>query len=258
MTDIVTNPLTQLAPVNAVSTEEINRIHARATEIHEAFVRKIDKLEDTARENADRYAQTVGVSVENAAGKPAAKKAIADNALTFRRNLVESTKAERWELIREIAQKEGMAETFREVYPSPAAYLGLVGLGDPRKTQIIQQLNDAGYVALQVAARYAIASRDMLAASAVAAVVDTLPKNERPYSFAQIAEAAAGDVWREIDRKLADIRRMNQAVLNANREFEYNRASPVSKVASGIGNRDTTGAGTQAALGSAVRTLAQK
>jgi hypothetical protein len=118
------------------------------------------------------------------------------------------------------------------VYTSPAAMLGRVGLGEARRTHLMQQLEGAGPVELETAARTAIMTGDMVLGAAIATVID-----RRPFAVQAFAERMLGEVWKRMTAKLEGVQLAYKSAVAADREFVRGQADPISNLSLALSRR---------------------
>jgi hypothetical protein len=224
--------------------EEIDRIDARASELLNAFQRRIAGLQksvDDARESYAREADDMVASTgpENRATAKAFTKAqLASRILKYRLNIVASSRDQRHELLDPLAAFAQQAAFLMELFASPAQALGRVGLGTAQRTNYQEQLTGAGPVELQSYAAQAITANDAVLAAAIVTVVDRMPRDRRPFAVSEFAEQMWGDKHRAAMVKLKTVVRANKLAQIANSTFETGRANPAAKLSATLDQRD--------------------
>lgn len=108
--------------------------------------------------------------------------------------------------------------------------LGRVGLGDPKRTQYQLQLEGAGPVEMETAARTAIMTGDLVLGAAIATVIDRRPKDRRPFAVQAFAERVVGEVWKRITAKLEGVQLAYKSALAADREFVRGKADGITNL----------------------------
>lgn len=224
--------------------EEIDRIDARASELLNAFQRRIDSLQkqvDDARESYARQADESIAAFEpgnRAAAKPVMKAQLASKIVKFRANIVPASRAQRHELLDPLGALAQQAAFLMELFSSPAQALGRVGLGTAQRTNYQQQLTGAGPVELQSYAAQAITANDAVLAAALVTVIDRMPRDRRPFSVSEFAEQMWGEKHRAALVKLKTVIRANKLAQIANSTFETGRANPAAKLSAMLDQRD--------------------
>ncbi|MBD3805352.1 MAG: hypothetical protein IE919_19275, partial [Thioclava sp.] len=108
--------------------------------------------------------------------------------------------------------------------------LGRVGLGDPKRTQYQLQLEGAGPVEMETAARTAIMTGDLVLGAAIATVIDRRPKDRRPFAVQAFAERVVGEVWKRMTAKLEGVQLAYKSALAADREFVRGKADGITNL----------------------------
>ena len=148
-----------------LNEERAQQLSDRATETATAFSRKIEKLQNTVTEARDNYAREADELIasaspeDRATARAFAKKNAANKAANIHRQLIASSEADRAAMLKGLQTLAAEAAAIQAVYTSPATMLGRVALGDPKRTQYQLQLEGAGPVEMETAARTAIDTR---------------------------------------------------------------------------------------------------
>lgn len=217
----------------SLSEDNVQRLSDRATETATAFHRKLDKLQATFAEARDRYSRDAEAMIADAspedrsAARAFAKKNAAHKIAELRRSLISNSEGERAELLRALKTYSDEAEAVAAVCVTPAMMLGRVALGEPKRTQYQQQLEGAGPVELETAARQAVMSGDVVLAAAVATVIDRRTRDRRPFPVADLAERVMGEVHDRVNAKLEGVRLAYKTAVAADREFVRGKADPL-------------------------------
>jgi len=90
-------------------------------------------------------------------------------------------------LIESASPETRVAAIIQEVCKSPAMMLGRVAMGNPKRTQYQLQLEGAGPVELETAARQSIMTGDIVLTATVATIVDRPHKDRQPFSASALA-----------------------------------------------------------------------
>lgn len=219
-----------------LNEERAQYLSDRAAETATAFSRKIEKLQATIGEARDRYSREAdeliasATSEDRAAARAFAKKSAANKAANLHRQLIASSEAERAAMLKGLQAYAAEAATIQAVYTSPAAMLGRVGLGEARRTHLMQQLEGAGPVELETAARTAIMTGDLVLGAAIATVIDRRPKDRRPFAVQALAERMLGEVWKRMTAKLEGVQLAYKSALAADREFVRGKADGITNL----------------------------
>jgi len=226
-----------------VTDERVNTLSSTAAELATAFGRKLDKLLSLIGEARQKFSEEAeemvkGSPIESrATARQLAKKTLANKAAKMHRELVDSSAAERRTMLERLKQYAKEAQALADVLNSPVTLLIRIGQGEPRKTQLMLQLSEAGPTELEAAARTAIMGGDIVLASAVATVVDRLPRDRRPFSVADFASRVIGLQYEQLSTKLEAVMTASVNSEAANREFQRNQANPVTSVARALRNK---------------------
>lgn len=219
-----------------LNEERAQYLSDRAAETATAFSRKIEKLQATALEARDKYSREAddiiasAASEDRAAARAFAKKNAANKAANIHRELIASSEADRAAMLKGLKAYADEAAAIQAVYTSPATMLGRVGLGDPKRTQYQLQLEGAGPVELETAARTAIMTGDMVLGAAIATVIDRRPKDRRPFAVQAFAERVVGEVWKRMTAKLEGVQLAYKSAVAADREFVRGKADGITNL----------------------------
>lgn len=219
-----------------LNEERVQYLSDRATETATAFSRKIEKLQATIGEARDRYSREAdeliasATSEDRAAARAFAKKSAANKAANLRRQLIASSEPERAAMLKGLKAYADEAAAIQAVYTSPASMLGRVALGDPKRTQYQLQLEGAGPVEMETAARTAIMTADLVLGASIATVIDRRPKDRRPFSVQAFAERLLGEVWKRMTAKLEGVQLAYKSAVAADREFVRGKADGITNL----------------------------
>lgn len=229
----------------ALNEERVQYLSDRATETATAFSRKIEKLQATVLEARDRYSREAdeliasASSEDRATARAFAKKNAANKVANIHRNLIASSEAERTAMLKGLKAYADEAAAIAAVYTSPATMLGRVALGDPRRTNLMQQLEGAGPVELETAARTAIMTGDLVLGAAIATVIDRRPKDRRPFAVQPFAERLLGDIWKRMAAKLEGVQLAYKSAVAADREFVRGKADGITNLSLALASAAT-------------------
>jgi hypothetical protein len=150
---------------------------------------------------------------------------------------VESSRAQREELLRPLAKVAADAEFLLTLCQSPTQMLGRVALGDNKRTQYQMQLEGAGPVEMETAAITAIATTDVVLAAAIVTVVDRRPRDRRPFLVGGFAERFWGKQHADVTAKLKGAILAERTARAANDEFVRGRADPLVNLSNQLAAR---------------------
>lgn len=219
-----------------LNEERAQYLSDRAAETATAFFRKVEKLQNTvmdARNNYSREAEEFITSAspeDRATARAFAKKNAANKAVNIHRQLIASSEADRAAMLKGLQAYADEAAAVAAVYTSPAAMLGRVALGDPKRTQYQLQLEGAGPVELETAARTAIMTGDLVLGAAIATVIDRRPKDRRPFAVQAFADRMVGEVWKRMTAKLEGVQLAYKSAVAADREFVRGKADGITNL----------------------------
>jgi len=219
-----------------LNEERVQHLSDRATETATAFSRKIGKLQDTVLEARNKYSHEADDIIasaspeDRAAARAFAKKTAANKAANIYRQLIASSEADRSAMLNSLKAYADEAAAIAAVYTSPATMLGRVALGDPKRTQYQLQLEGAGPVELETAARTAVMAGDLVLGAAIATVIDRRPKDRRPFAVQALADRMVADVWKRITAKLEGVQLAYKTAVAADREFIRGKADGITNL----------------------------
>ncbi|WP_447734788.1 hypothetical protein [Rhodanobacter soli] len=226
-----------------LSVENIERLTNRTREVSIAFAARLEKIQVTFNDARNQYGREAKELVSSsdpdsrAVAKQFAKKQEASRIVKMRTSLVESTRREREELLNILAKYANEAEFLSTLHQSPTQILGRVGLGDTKRTQYQMQLEGAGPVELETAARTAITTHDLLLAAAIVTVIDRRPADRRPFAANDFATRIFGAEFEKVSTQLAGIQLAYKTAIAANNEFVRGRADPMSNLSNALAAR---------------------
>lgn len=219
-----------------LNEERAQYLSDRAAETATAFSRKVEKLQATFSEARDGYSREAenliasSATEDRAAARQFAKKAAANKINELRRNLVASSEAERSALLKALKGYADEAAAIQAICMTPAMLLGRVALGDPKRTQYQLQLEGAGPVEMETAARSAIMTGDLVLGAAISTVIDRRPKDRRPFGVQEFADRLLGEVWKRMTAKLEGVQLAYKSAVAADREFIRGKADGITNL----------------------------
>ena len=113
-------------------------------------------------------------------------------AKRFREGLLTLNDAAITEQLRQLHTANEKIQGLVKVYPSPQALLSSQHLGDPKRTEYLNQIASAGTAGVAGMARLAIATGNRALAAAVQSRLEVMPKGDRPFSPAEFADRVVG------------------------------------------------------------------
>ena len=201
-----------LSPTDIRTT--ITRIHTNRT-AHSNMLRNLSHRLDQHGESVSRTLRGL-----DSKDRPSV---VAKAVSGLRGELVRESADSRRAHTRELAD---LAERIRSAtahYKSPVQMLMRETLGSERRSRIMQQIAGSGPVELASLAEFAAATKDKDLAAALCGRVAGLPRTDRPFSAAELADVMFGDVHRELSQAMVEAERRVLEGLNEDTEFETGR-----------------------------------
>lgn len=217
--------LNQVSPL--LSPQQIGELASNLDAIHTRAVKAIQRLQadiDARKaEIANRW-KSAGIDAADKARfaqseTVAAVRQIKDNSVKELDNLLKDAGAPHAQLVSQ-----------RDFYSSPAKVLSRAALGDPKRTEYINQLAYAGPAELGHMAQVAVATQNVPLAAAVLSLIDRMPSKDRPFGPVELASAMKLDDYLKVQEyiKLGDARL--QGILVAIRTWNQGKANPLNTV----------------------------
>lgn len=94
----------------------------------------------------------------------------------------------------------------------------------------MRQLEGAGPVELTNMAVHAAATGNKILGAAIVAIIDRMPRKDRPFNALELADKLVGPETRAVQDAIASIRRAAQHAIMKNREFEQRRVNPIDRI----------------------------
>lgn len=194
----------------------ITRIHANRNK-HRNILARINESVDAHRTTVERTLK--GLDAKD-------RPSVVNKTLSGRRaELVRETAEPRKLLTREL---EGLRQSIRSAsthYRSPVQMLMRETLGSERRSRITQQIAASGSAELASLAEYAAAIGDKELAAALCSRVSDVPRADRPFSAADLAEVLFGELHRELAQAMVEAERRVLEALQEDQEAETGRGS---------------------------------
>lgn len=133
-------------------------------------------------------------------------------------------------LLREAGKAHAAAVGQRVYYASPVQVLARQALGSERRTAYSVQLRGAGPAELAAMGQLAVGTSDVALAAAVLSRLDQLPRDSRPFTASELANAVGTDEHRKAAEYIAIAEHQLQATVVAIRAWRAGRSSPLSTV----------------------------
>lgn len=201
-----------LSPTDIRST--LTRIHANRN-AHSNLLRG-------SNNKLDRHGDQVSSSLRGLDAKDR-PSVVAKSVSGMRAELVRETADQRLAHTRELAELAGRLKSAATHYKSPVQMLMRDTLGSERRSRIMQQIANSGPVELASLAEFAAAANDKELAAALCSRVADLPRADRPFSAAELADVMFGELHRELSQAMVEAERRLLEGLNEDVEFETGR-----------------------------------
>ncbi|PBY70634.1 hypothetical protein [Pseudomonas aeruginosa] len=217
--------LNQVSPL--LSPQQIGELASSLDAIHTRALKAIQRLQSDidARkaEIANRW---------KSAGIDAADKARISQSETMAvvRQIKDNSVKELDKLLKDAGAPHAQLVSQRDFYSSPAKVLSRAALGDPKRTEYINQLAYAGPAELGHMAQVAVATQNVPLAAAVLSLLDRMPSKDRPFGPVELASAMKLDDYLKVQEyiKLGDARL--QGILVAIRTWNAGKSNPLNTV----------------------------
>jgi len=217
-----------LSDTPLLSTQQIGELASTLDLLHKRTLAAIKRLnKDIAarkQQIAARWKSASGIG-----GADVARFAEHETVATVR-EIKDNSKAELDKIIKDAGAPHTQLIGQRQFYDSPAKVLARAALGDPKRTEYLQQLQHAGPAELGHMAQVAVGTRNVALASAVLSLIDRLPTKDRPVGPVELATAMKQDDFLKVHEyiKLGDTRL--QGILVAIRAWNSGKSNPLSSV----------------------------
>ncbi len=217
--------LNQVSPL--LSPQQIGELASNLDAIHTRTVKAIQRLQ------ADIDARKAEIANRwKSAGIDAADKARFAQSETVAavRQIKDNSVKELDKLLKDAGAPHAQLVSQRDFYSSPAKVLSRAALGDPKRTEYINQLAYAGPAELGHMAQVAVATQNVPLAAAVLSLIDRMPSKDRPFGPVELASAMKLDDYLKVQEyiKLGDARL--QGILVAIRTWNQGKANPLNTV----------------------------
>lgn len=217
--------LNQVSPL--LSPQQIGELASNLDAIHTRTVKAIQRLQ------ADIDARKAEIANRwKSAGIDAADKARFAQSETVAaiRQIKDNSVKELDKLLKDAGAPHAQLVSQRDFYSSPAKVLSRAALGDPKRTEYINQLAYAGPAELGHMAQVAVATQNVPLAAAVLSLIDRMPSKDRPFGPVELASAMKLDDYLKVQEyiKLGDARL--QGILVAIRTWNQGKSNPLNTV----------------------------
>lgn len=162
--------------------------------------------------------------------------AVAKSVAKARAEVTANSSEARWTALRELDAAAASLETTAQLYANPVAVLARAGIGSVERTNFLTQLQGAGPVELRQMALFAASTGNVVMGAAIVSIIDRVPRKDRPFSAADLAERLVGEETRKVQAAIAAVRHAAQAAIVRNRAWEAGRASGLDRLKLALNN----------------------
>jgi len=218
--------LNQVSPL--LTAAEIGALASNLDAIHARTLKAIERLnQDVANRKqqiAARWKAAPGVSAGDLA------RIAQSETVAAVRQIKDNSAKELDKLLKDAGAPHAQLVSQRDFYSSPAKVLSRAALGDPKRTEYINQLAYAGPAELGHMAQVAVATQNVPLAAAVLSLLDRMPSKDRPFGPVELASAMKLDDYLKVQEyiKLGDARL--QGILVAIRTWNQGKSNPLNTV----------------------------
>lgn len=211
-----------------LNTQQIGELASSLDAIHSRVLKAIERLnKDVAikkAEIASRWKNSSGFSSADLA------RFTQTETLSAIGQIKDNSRAEIDGLLKQAGAPHAQLVAQRPFYDSPAKVLARAALGDPKRTEYLQQLQHAGPAELGHMAQVAVGTKNVALASAVLSLLDKMPSKDRPVGPAELAVAMKLEDYQKVREyiKLGEARL--QGILVAVRTWQSGRSNPLNTV----------------------------
>jgi hypothetical protein len=219
-----------------LSPSQIGELASSLDALHSRVIKAIERLnKDVAArktEIATRWKSASSLSASDLA------RIAESETVAVIGQIKDNSKAELEGMLKAAAPAHTQLIDQRPFYDSPVKVLSRAALGDPRRTEYLQQLQHAAQAELGHMAQVAVSTKNIPLAAAVLSLVDRMPTRERPVAPAELALAMRLDDYLKVQEylKLADARL--QGIVVAIRAWNAGRANPINSVSLALYDRE--------------------
>ena len=162
--------------------------------------------------------------------------AVAKAAAKARAEVAANSKEARWTALRELDAAAASLETTAQLYANPVAVLARAGIGSVERTNFLTQLSGAGPVELRQMALLAASTGNRVMGAAIVSIIDRMPRKDRPFAAADLAERLVGEETRKVQAAIAAVRHAAQRAIVRNRKWEAGKASGLYRLKLALNN----------------------
>jgi hypothetical protein len=218
----------ELTQAPYLSVTQIGELASNLDAIHSRVIKAIERLnKDVAARKAEiaaRWSKASGMQMSDRAHYAEAETVAAIGEIK------DNSQAELDGLLKSAAPAHNSLVDQKAFYDSPVKVLARQGLGDPRRTEYLQQLQHAGASELGHMAQLAVSTKNATLAAAVLSLVDRMPTASRPFGPVELAEAMQLDDYVKARQyfKAGDV--ALQSIIVAIRVWKAGKTNPLNTV----------------------------
>jgi hypothetical protein len=218
----------ELTQVPYLSVSQIGELASNLDAIHSRVIKAIDRLnkdvEARKAEIAGRWNKASTLSTGDRARFAESETVAAIGQIK------DNSAAELDALLKSAGPAHNALVDQKAFYESPVKVLARQALGDPKRTEYMQQLQHAGAAELGHMGQLAVSTKNSTLAAAVLSVVDKMPASSRPFGPADLATAMQLDEYIKAQQyfKTSDV--ALQAILVAIRTWKAGKTNPLNTV----------------------------
>ncbi len=209
-----------------LTASQIGELASALDNAHTRVIKAIERLhKDVATkksEIANRWKNAHIDSAERA-------KIEAQEIIVSLRTIKDNSKAEMDRLFKEAGAAYHQIAPQKLYYDSPVKVLSRQALGDPRRTDYLMQLQQAGAAEIAHIGQVAVGTGNVALAAAVLSRLDAMPTNQRPFSAHDLASAIDTE-YKKVTEYLKIAEARFQGVVLAIRAWQYDKANLIDSV----------------------------
>ena len=179
---------------------------------HERLLGSLNSKIEHRRQDVGRSLSDIPTSQRT----PIINKAISG----YRNELKRESADTRIAYVREAGRHAEQVRSVGSHYRSPVQMLARQTLGSERRSRIIQQIASSGPAELASLAELAAATKDLELGAALCSRLADVPRDKRPFSSAELADAMLGEKHRTVAQALMEIERLAIEAVHDDAAFE--------------------------------------
>ncbi|MCS0582124.1 hypothetical protein NX784_11025 [Massilia pinisoli] len=226
----------ELTQTTLLSPAQIGELASTLDALHSRVLKTIERLNhDVAIRKAE-----IATRWKNAASLSASDvvRIAESETVAAIGQIKDNSRAELDSLLKAAAPAHNQLADQRPFYDSPVKVLSRAALGEPKRTEYLQQLQFAGHAEMGHMAQVAVSTKNFPLAAAVLSLLDRMPTKERPVGPVELASAMRLDDYLKVQEylKLGDARL--QGIVLAIRAWNAGKTNPLNTVSLAMYERD--------------------